>query len=144
MISANIIEGVVIGVSSGLILSLFFGGKDFVNKRIERQDQIKYLVQLITKYRDLICKADTEYLPAVGQKAQKSELRKAYYDDLRRQLEAALQNRTSRLSYDEIKEVRDVFFTDLFPSVVLNDEGYNNIFEGLKSIKWLKLPPRTT
>ena len=144
MISAKIIEGVVIGVSSGLILSLFVWVKDFANKRVERREQIKYLAQLIAKYRDLIYNAETVYLPPMNREVQRSEFCKAYYEDMRRQLEAAFQNRTSRLSYDEIKKVRDAFYTDLFPTVVLNDKAYNNIFEELKSIKWLKLLPRTT
>ena len=137
MINAEIIEGVVIGFSSGVILSLFFGGMGYVNKYIKRRNQIRYFAQLILKYRALIHNAKGTYF---AKEVQRSEFCKAYYEDMTRQLDSTLTNRSSRLSYDEIKEVRDVFDTDLFPGVVLNDRGYDNIFDGQESIKWLKRP----
>ena len=72
----------------------------------------------------------------------KDNVRKAYFDDMRRNVESILQERASRLSYDEVQEVRSAFFTDLYPDVILNDSGYNNIFTKLESIKWLKLSRR--
>ena len=143
MISAEIIEGIVIGVSSGIILSLFFGGKNYINKHVERRDQIKFLAQILVKNRDLIFNAKSMRHPLSGIEAKREEVRKAYFEDMRRQLESVLQNRASRLSYDEIKEVKDIFFTDLFPDVVLNEKGYESIFNNLEAIKWLNLPPRT-
>ena len=144
MISAKTIKAVVIGVSSGIIVSLFLGVNDFANKRIERQDQIKYLVQEITMYREFISNAEARYHRRAKREIQRRELQKAYYDNMRQKLEEALQNNASRLSFEEIKELRDVFlFIDSLPPNGFDDERYNYIFERLKSIKWLKLPPRT-
>lgn len=94
------------------------------------------------KYRDLILNAQTIYVPSIVRELKREEICKAYFEDMREQLESALENRASQLSYDEIKSVKGVFFTDHFPTVILNDEGYDGIFKELESIKWLKLPPR--
>ena len=139
----DIIEGIVIGVSSGIILSLVFLAKDITNKFVERREQIRYLSNLIAKSRDRIHDAKTEYFPEVKKEVTRAEFCKMYYDEMRKELEPVLKHRSSRLSYDEIKEVRKVFFTDLFPNAVLNEKGYEGMFKELESIKWLKLPSRT-
>ena len=140
----KLLEGVVIGVSAGIILSLFFWARDFVKRRIERRDQIRYLASLIANFRELIYSAETIHISAISQTLTRDQIRKAHYDDMRRQLDSVLQGRSSCLSFDEINEVKLVFFTDLYPTVRLNDKAYEGIFGKLESIKWLKLPPRTT
>ena len=141
----KILEGIVIGVTSGIILSLFFWTTGRIENRIERRDQIRYLASVIETSRGLIYSAETIEitLGSKKQRLERDDIRKTYYDDMRRQVDSILQGRASRLSYDEINEVRNVFYTDLYPTVVLNDKGYNNIFGKLESIEWLKLSPRT-
>ena len=142
MIMSETIVGILIAVLSGIILSLFLWPKDFVKNYMKRRDQIRYLVNLIVKYRDLILNARTIYVSNIDQEIKREEICKAYFEDMRRQVESALKDRASQLSYDEIEDVRGVFFTDLYPTVILNDKGYDVIFKKLESIKWLKLPPR--
>ena len=123
-------------------MALVLWPKDFVKNYIERRDQIRYLVNLIVKYRDLILNAQTIYVSSIDREIKREEICKAYFEDMRKQLESALEDRSSQLSYDEIKGVRGVFFTDLYPTVILNDKGYDAIFKELESIKWLKIPLR--
>ena len=138
----SVVEGILIGVSSGVILSLFFWVMNFVNKRNEKRNQIEYLRNEITKFRELIHQA-TELNLQLGSRSvnhSQAQVRKAYFEDMRRQMETILENRASHLSADEIMEVRQVFFTDLFPGVELNSSGYDSLFAELSNIKWLDLP----
>ena len=138
----SVVQGILIGVSSGAILTLFFGVMSFVNMRRERSDQVKYLANEMKKFRDLIHQATDLKLQLGPQFVNHSQaqVRKAYFEDMRRQVETILENRASRLSADEIMDVRNVFFTDLFPGVELNSSGYDRLFSELSTIKWLDLP----
>ncbi len=140
----NIFEGLAIGVSSGIILSLCFWIKDLVNTRNERRNQIRYLSELLAKYRQMIYDASDFYAHGLNKTCRKDDVRKAYYDYMRKKVQSTLDGRSSRLSFDEIEAVRTVFYTDLFPTVTvtLNEKGYDQIFDKLESFKWLKLPPR--
>ena len=146
----NILQGVLIGVSSGVIsgviLGFVFWMTDFVENRNEKRDQIQYLASEIAEFRELIYRATKldGTIEDTGEKRQvsKDEIRKAYYDSMRRQVDSILRERASRLSYGEIREVRRVFYTGFSPDVVWNDTGYDLIFGRLESIKWLNLPPR--
>ena len=74
----KLLEGVVIGVSSGIMLSLFFWARDFVKRRIERRDQIRYLASLIANFRELIYSAETIHISAISQTLTRDEIRKAH------------------------------------------------------------------
>ena len=141
----KILQGIFIGVTSGIILSLFFWGRGYLEGHFERRDQIRYLANVITDFRDQIYGAETLEVTLGDQKqtVEKDNLRKVYFDDMRTQVESILQGRASRLSYDEINQVRRVFYTDLYPTLILNEKGYNKIFDEMESIEWLKLPERT-
>ena len=140
----KVLEGVVIGVSSGFILGLAFWFLDFVKIRNERRDQMEHLAKTIERFRGLIYSANELEMTlkhgSQQQRISKDEIGKAYFDDMRRQVEGILRGRASRLSFDEIWEVRGVFYTDLFPTVLLNDRGYDQVFRKLESIQWLHLP----
>ena len=95
---------------------------------------MKYLANEMKKFRDLIHQATDLKLQLGPQFVNHSQaqVRKAYFEDMRRQVETILENRASRLSADEIMDVRNVFFTDLFPGVELNSSGYDRLFSELK------------
>ena len=144
----KILEGVVLGIVSGtvtgIILAIFFWATGQFRLNIERRNQIRFLSATIEGFRDKIFSAEDIETTLGDRQVQysKDNVRKAYFDDMRRNVESILQERASRLSYDEVQEVRSAFFTDLYPDVILNDSGYNNIFTKLESIKWLKLSRR--
>lgn len=137
----KVLEGVVIGVSSGLILAFAFWLMDFLKSCRERKVQIRHLSDEISRFRDLIYQSTELRIERGGTTLDysKDDVRKAYYDDMRRQVTSILHERASRLSYEEKKAVNDVFITDLFPTVVLNENGYDKIFGELQSLKWLRL-----
>ena len=142
----KILEGVGIGVSSGFILGLAFWLLDFVKIRSERRDQMEHLAKTIERFRGLIyCASELDMTLIHGsqqRRISKDEMRKAYFDDMRRQVEGILRGRASRLSFDEIWEVRGVFYTDRYPTLLLNDKGYDQIFGKLEAIQSLHPPPR--
>ncbi len=141
----KVLEGVVIGVSSGVMLGLVFWLTGFTTARIEKRDQIRHLASEIARFRESIYSA-TDLEVVLGKEKRdfsKDQVRKAHYDDMRRIVEQILQGRASRLSFHEIRGVRDALYPDHFPGVVLNDAGYDKVFHALESIGWLGLPPRS-
>ena len=143
-------EGVVVGVSAGLITSLIMGLFSLLKHGTERRNQRIHLFKTISHFRNEIYRAVAlEPSGDLPSPPSKQDVQRALFNEFRRQLEVILQGRSSRLSFDEVHSVSDVFFTDRFPPEIkvkmqLDDAHYNRIFDALQSIKWLKLPPRAT
>ena len=56
------------------------------------------------------------------------------------EIQAILLGRAKRLSFDEIREIKEVFFpVEQYPDWIPNDQGYEVIFGKLESIAWLRL-----
>ena len=57
-------------------------------------------------------------------------------------VETGIKGRSSRLSFDEIHQVRLVFLDlEYRPDAVPTDEGYKELFEQLEALEWLDLTP---
>lgn len=142
----NIKAGAIAGIASGLILASIFWLKSCNDEHTERRDQVKYLSDLIAGFRTQILDTKEDvFVPRTNQTLSRNNIRKVLYDDLRRQLESALAGRSSRLTYDEIREVHNVFIGlhKLYPKFIPNEEWYINTFQKAESINWLKLTPAT-
>ena len=146
----KILEGVVSGISSGvitgIILAIFFWGANLVRKIVARRDEVRFLAALIENFRDKIYSAE-DINTVLGNQPfhyTRDNVRKAYFDNMRRQIKSVLEGRSASLSYDEVEEVNGVFFSDFYPDVVLNESSYEKVFAELESFKWLKLSPRTS
>ena len=147
-ITDNVFVGTTIGVASGVILALFSWMRERMSSVFERRDQIRYIREVLVNSRDKILGATDISGSSIGapvSRLAESDLQKAYFEDMNRQLEAALDGRATRLTFDEINAVRTLTvrgLTYLFPSVALNDKGYRPIFKQLEDLEWLKLPRR--
>ena len=141
----SVLEGIAIGVSSGVILGLFFWlMRGLVSARNEKRAQIKHLASVVAGFRESIYSAgDLDVRLGDAEKhVPRDAVRKTRYDDMQHEVEQVLQGRASRLSFDEIRAVRLAFYTDHFPGVVLNDAGYESVFRALESVEWLGLSPK--
>ena len=139
-------EGIVIGVSaglaSGLLLSVVIWLKNWLFRWVERRDQIRYLAALIENYMKLIYDADDIDArdQSIGQVISKSQVQKPYLDALWRELQTVFSDRASRLSFDEIQQVKDVFSPlSLFLTWTPDDQQYDRMLNEFRTIKWLKL-----
>ena len=80
----------------------------------------------------------------IGRNIPRNEVQKSYLQWLHQQVQQILLGRASRLSFDEIQEIKQSFQTvELYPGWVPNDKGYDGIFGQLESITWLRLRPRS-
>ena len=72
-------------------------------------------------------------------------VRRTYFDTMGRQLYNALDNGSPNLIYDETQGIRDAIYiyTDFAPKHFLRNETYDQIFNNLEKLKWLKLSART-
>ncbi len=141
----NLIVGTTTGVASGVILAVFFWMRGRMSRFFERREQIHHLRKLLVDYRSKILGAKTIEAQLDGKtvKYEKAAVQKAVFDEMTRHLAVVLDDRVTRLSFDEANSIRTtiVGFADLFPTVLLNDDGYRARFGELEALKWLKLPP---
>ena len=143
IVMANITEGVIIGVSSGVIVSILLWLKhDGIDYYRNRRKEIKRLSHIIQDFRERIYSAETFNFK--GKVVDVNEQRKAYLDDMIWQLYNALDQGSPNLSYDEKQAVRNPVFPykKLYPENRPNIETYNEIFGTFEKLKWLKLPVR--
>ena len=137
---ANAAQGVAIGVASGLILTVFVGAWNTYDAHQERQEQIRFLAATIDGHRQSIEGAEGFYHEGTGREISQDEIKKAYLTSLYRQVQAILEGRASRLTFDEIRQVREVFFSlERHPNWIPNDKGYYSIFQDFAAIEWLEL-----
>ena len=146
MTTATIWEGILIGVSAGFVagslLSVAIGLKDWLFRRLERREQIRYLASFMENYINLIYHAediDARSGP-IGRIIPKPEVQKPLLDAWWRELQSVFSDRSSRLSFDEIQQVKLVFAPlQLYPNLMFNDHQFGQTLNDLRAIKWLKL-----
>ena len=142
----TLLDGITIGASagliSGLLLGLFHWLRGLIQGRMERREQIRHLAKTIEKSRDLIYSAsDIDFTDhPIGQIFPRDDVRKAQLHWSHQQIQQILLGRATRLRFDEIQEIRQAFSTlELHPNWVPNDKGYEEIFNRLESVQWLRL-----
>jgi len=139
-----VVQGILVGVSSGIVLAILIGGWNAWRVHEERQGQIKFLALLIENYRIMILGTSDVELRVDDSivMVQRDVVRKAYLDAFHKDVKEVLQGRSSRLSFDEIHQVRLVFLDlEYRPDAVPTDEGYEYLFEQLEALEWLDLTP---
>ena len=141
----DVTNGIVSGVSAGVVLAAFFGAIDYLRSRTKRRGQIRYLSTLIADYREKILKERQDIShPEGGDPITVDQQRKTLHNELLRQLDSALSGRVSELTYDEVESVRSVFWSAhhrLLGDRLWPEELYTTTFESAESIKWLGLTP---
>ena len=148
MTTDTLLEGITIGASAGLISGLVLGSlhwlKSVIQSRIERREQVRHLARTIEQSRDTIYSASDLDLTdhPVGRMFPRGKVRKAQLEWLHQQIQQILLGRASRLSFDEIQQIKQAFnAVELYPNWVPNDKGYEGIFNQLESVGWLRLNP---
>ena len=130
-------EGVVIGVCSGVILTILTAGFGAISRSFERCEQVQYVTDLINYHRDLIYEAADAQ---VGQRhISRDEWRLFFYKEMTNTLDSVLSERSTRLSYDEVAEVKDALIPDMILESAQYEAMYDGLFERLDSIEWLGL-----
>ncbi len=139
-------QGVTIGAVAGVISGIVFGIlgwlKGVVQRWTERRGEIGHLAGTIEHYRELIFGAtDLDFRNhPIQRRFARDEVTKTYLTDMHGEIQAILLGRAKRLSFDEIREIKEVFFpVEQYPDWIPNDQGYEVIFGKLESIAWLRL-----
>ncbi len=143
-IRSNVVQGIFVGVSSGIVLAIVIGGWNAWLVHEERQDQINFLALLIENYRTVILEASDVELMVDGSIVivHRDVARKTYLNAFHKDVEEVLRGRSSRLSFDEIYQVRLVFLhLEYQPEAVPTDEGYEDLFDQLEALEWLDITP---
>lgn len=144
---SHIIQGVVIGVSAGLVLQ----GINWGVSQYHRSEQIRYLRTLLEDARwEIYGVKPLSHPENPEQFLSVHVMRWAQYELFRLRVFSALRERCVNMTYDQIHAVR-MAFRDL--EIVLEKakqagktvqpplELYKRFFERLHGLKWLQLPP---
>ena len=158
VIGDNVITGIIAGVSAGVILAILVEAKRYVDFKMKRRGQIRYIRQIVEKSQELILSAQAipptdrarEDFPAELPRMEfpLDMVRGAYFGEMYREIVKTLEGRADTLTFDEKRDVRDAFRaydlilpgSDPFrPPSVPNGAEYHNIFDAFEAIKWLQL-----
>ena len=148
-VSNGIISGAVGGAIAGLVVSILLAGYGLIVAKWRRKDQIKHIREMVTNEREQLYSIfDEENAPADPLRPSSDAFRYAAFQVMRRELELALDGRSSEITFDEVRQIKRIFVVD----DLIRDrdpdrspEGfrhYDNIFGDLEKIEWLKLPKR--
>lgn len=133
----DILQGIVIGVASGLTLALLA----WIQNRFVRCDQLQYIRALIVKERERIYSSKDISGPP---RYTKDEVRHAIYKDMHRQLFSAIDGRASQLTFDEKTSLTGPCWPidwmiethQALPPFQL----YTKMFSTWEQLAWLNLP----
>ena len=138
----DILQGIVIGVFSGLTLGGFARLRDYWVRR----DQIKYFRELIIKERKTIYSATNLSDPIP---IPRDAVRLTIYKDMQHQLSSAVDGRASQLSFDEKRSLPAPLHLAqwLLVTQKIEEKGktlplkvYTRIFSDWEQLTWLNLP----
>ena len=154
---------VIEGVSIGLVVAAILLANDWLEDHRERQDEIGYIREVIMSARLAISKAQAgdvavqvqiqgnPYFQVQHRSREKAQ--EEAWQILTAKLSDVLEYRTSRLTYDEKREIRQHFpgiavdgrklLGDSLDIIIRGGVSihYKDIFSQAESIEWLRLPP---
>ena len=148
-VPATILTGVVSGVASGLVLTIVLWGWRKCHGRRERRDQIKYVAELIHDARQrVLCPAThlglLNTLLGEENSVTEDQLSNIHYERFRFDLSSALSGRCTRLTYDEVAKISEIFLRDrelVPPNHAFSRKSLRSLFRKAESIKELGLKP---
>ena len=145
----EIIFGATGGAIAGLVVSIALGAYRLIVTRIRRRDQIRHIREMIVNDREHIYGEFEEgSMPPDPHRPSPNLFRWAIFGGMRRELELALDGRSSEITFDEIRQVRRIFIRDDLIRERAPDKSpdglrhYDQIFGELEEVEWLKLPKR--
>ena len=138
--SKNVIEGVVIGITSGLVVSAILGIKHLINARYSRYREIKRLRLIVMDFRQRIYDRQDRIRNEENKHSLESEQRGLFLSMLGA-LNLAVKNYGSNLSYIERLHIENVVksYNDRL-QFNYNIRTYNEALDRLEQYSWLKLP----
>ena len=144
----SIISGGAGGAIAGLVVTLILAAYSHVDAKLQRREQISHIREMIaTERANIFDVRGFEPLPD-GTSPDLNSVRYVMFEYLRRELELALDGRSSEITFDEKRQIRRVFVVhDLLREKAPNKtpDGlnfYSGIFSSLEEIEWLKFPRR--
>lgn len=144
----TILSGVFSGVASGLILWKFFGKWTERQDSQERRNQIKHIAKVIEHWRKEIFSVKESFVLKLLPKSEMGPrateiLRDSYHKIFRIELASALNQHCTKLSYDEVEEVRKIFLRqfEAYPELTVSKGRLELSFRTAESIRWLGLKP---
>ena len=114
-IAENVITGIIAGVSAGVILAILVESKRYVDFKMKRRRQIRYIRQIVEKFQELILSAQAvpptgivrDDFPAElrGKELPLNMVRGAYFAGTYREIVETLEGRADTLTFDEKRDV---------------------------------------
>ena len=138
-------EGVVIGVSSGIVQSAVYWISRRLAHYFERREQIAFLRSFVAGQRDTILGAKG-FRPFLGRPLERRAYQAELFRSARRRLGSILDERATRMTFDESNAIHEPI-EELYELVelagrageFLGENEYKLVFDQLEKLEWLKL-----
>lgn len=164
-VTARSFDGTILriieGISIGVVVATILLAKDWLTDHWSRQDEIAYIQEVIVSARLEISKAQTGRVAVLipgsplfrTQHRSREQAQFGVWQSFIAELSDVLAYRTSRLTFDEKRELRQRFpgitvdgrrFLGDSLDIIIRAEmrmHYRDIFSQAESISWLGLPP---
>ena len=146
---ADIGQGIIVGVSAGIVTSVILGIYSWLVRRRDRLEQVRYIRHFVTTHMRTILKATTLPSPEQGKNEIPADMvRFASFREFQAEIDATVSHRASALSYMEIHSLQKIMkttsksMTDLTlqERKVLPLSIAESIWDNFQKLEWLDLP----
>ena len=133
-----VITGAIAGAIAGLVVSIISWIVGRFNARFSRRERIKHIREMIIRER--------EHIDAARKVADSytDDIPYVLFGEMRSELKLELNDRASEVTFDEKRQIMQVFEMDalVHGSTNRHRHNYDEVFEGLEKIEWLDLPKK--
>ena len=144
---SDIGQGIVIGVSAGIVTSIILGICSWLIRWRDRREQVRYVRHLVVRHMRTMVSAARLPPPERGKDSVPADLvRFAHFRVFEAEIDAAVAHRTSTLSYKQVYSLQRVVrtmknvMTDLPLQQTLPLPIANSMWEKFQQVEWLNLP----
>ena len=140
-------EGLLIGIGSGVSVSLIVGLMGWVRHRFRRRQQIVFIRRLILEGYKGVSRNYGPFPPdiQISDESLQKQAQNAAFEAMYSRIQDALQGRAKDMTYDQIEGVRNAFFDYEWLKRLnrpVNEEWAGKVFDQLWDLPFLKPPPR--
>ncbi len=157
-------DSVIQGAAAGLIAAIVIGLFKYIQTKLAQFQDVKYIRSLVIEGREQVMGAKDDLDEKEKTKFSADVLRAAFYNNMLKKLNVALEYTVVTLTHDQRKDIYDGlnwYNTDIYrydipriagdtfhdlpegkwPSYTMSIKEAKEKFDNLQAIKWLKLEP---
>ena len=137
----QILEGIIIGVSGGLITSLIIGAYQWIKYHIEKRKQMKFIAQFIQHSKHMVF-VEPDLIKHQFPDFSIDSIMQTHFYAFVEILQVTLNQRTSSMTFDQVMRIKTLIYNYIKPPLESEMQGdkkeFEKVFENLESVDWIK------